>query len=208
MRIFLKISLGLFLVLILIGLYGYFHIKNCWKSFTAESNLLEVTTNIKKAEPLPDLFYSLYNAEKQNSFKFNHRRQLINSLFTDKYSNPPSYSVAMYLGHLIKEPSNTENQRRDFLFYPYSLTWKLEKSTNQYECVNWLARNCDFVYNQKGIEEAALFFYKKTVTDLDSMEMASIVIMMKNPALYNPIRRPELVKEKSSNLIEKLRNME
>ncbi|WP_430817793.1 transglycosylase domain-containing protein [Carboxylicivirga sp. RSCT41] len=208
MKTVLKLSVGLSLILILLGLYGYFHIKNSWKSFTSESILIKLTKEIKNAEPLPELFYALYNTEYPNCFKYNHRRHLINSLFIDEYSSPPSHNVARLIGHSIKTTINSEKQRRDFLFYPYSLTWEIEKSTNQYECLNWLARNCDLVYNKKGIEDAAIFFYKDTLTDLDSIEMASMVLMMKNPAFYDPIRRPEFVKEKSLKLIEKLRNIE
>ncbi len=36
--------------------------------------------------------------------------------------------------------------------------------------------------------------------------MASMVIMMRNPALYNPERREDLVKKESLKLIEKLKH--
>ena len=49
----------------------------------------------------------------------------------------------------------------------------------------------DFLYNAVGIKSAAKVYFNTTPKDLKVEQAAMLVGMFKNPALYNPIRRPE-----------------
>ncbi len=194
----------------LVLIYSYFHVKSSWKSFTSERTILDLSETIKKEKPLPVYFYELYSVDNSISLNNNHKKYLLKNLFElnksfeSQFSTPPSQNVAKYVGVRIRENRDRKKQRRDYLFYEFSLTWKLEGLTNQYECLNWLARNYEFVYDNKGVEDASLYFYQKTLEELDTLEMASMVIMMRNPSLFNPVRRDELVKTESLKLIDKL----
>ncbi|WP_066630985.1 transglycosylase domain-containing protein [Labilibacter marinus] len=206
MKILFKILKYAFLIFIVIVLYSYYHVRTCWRSFVSEKRIQEIVEEIKNAQELPDLFYCLYQQDKPNSLEYGMDKHIFNDIFLMKYSTPVSLNVSKHIGHYIKDINEPKKQRRDYLFYPYSLTWKLEKYTTQKECLNWLARNDNFVYDNIGVEQASLFFYHKTLEELDTIQMASLVVMMRNPALYNPVRRAELVKSKSLILVDKLNN--
>ena len=85
----------------------------------------------------------------------------------------------------LRESKETGKQRANYLFYESSLTWKIEEFTNQKQCLNWIARNFEFYYNNTGIEEASLFFYKKTFKELNAVEIASLIVSLK------PLTRPK-----------------
>ena len=52
-----------------------------------------------------------------------------------------------------------------------------------------------------GIRSAAQVYFGKSVSGLDLHESAMLVGMLKNSALYNPLRRPELVLERRGTVI-------
>ena len=52
----------------------------------------------------------------------------------------------------------------------------------------------DFGYQADGVRSAAKIFFNKTPLTLNIEESATLVGMLKNSSLYNPIRRPERVK--------------
>ena len=53
----------------------------------------------------------------------------------------------------------------------------------------------DFGYQADGIRSAAKIFFNKTSKELSIEESATLVGMLKNSSLFNPIRRPERVKK-------------
>ncbi len=187
--------------------------KGSWKSFTSKKTIVEFSEEVRRTEPLPDYFYELYSTDNNISLKNSHKKYLLKNLskfndFTNNdYSMPPSLSLAKSIGQRIRENRDRNKQRRDYLFYEVSLAWKLEELTTQYECLNWLVKNYEFVYDIKGVEKASQYFYNKSLTELDTLETASVVIMMRNPSLYNPVKREELVKKESLMLIEKLEDI-
>ena len=52
----------------------------------------------------------------------------------------------------------------------------------------------DFGYNADGVQSAAKIFFDTTPQSLKLEESATLVGMLKNSSLHNPIRRPEMVK--------------
>ena len=54
----------------------------------------------------------------------------------------------------------------------------------------------DWVNNAVGIKSAAQVYFNKKPIELTIEESATLVGMLKNPALYNPNRRIELTKER------------
>ena len=54
----------------------------------------------------------------------------------------------------------------------------------------------DFINQAVGVESAANVYFNKSASDLNVQESAMLVGMLKNSALYNPLRRPELVQSR------------
>lgn len=99
--------------------------------------------------------------------------------------------------------SNNKKYYKNMLFTLHSLALKLEKKTTKKENLNWIMSKMDFINSQNGIRSASNFYFGKKLFDLNDEELATLVIMSKNPSLYNPLRRPELIKSKVKILISK-----
>ena len=68
---------------------------------------------------------------------------------------------------------------------------QLEKLYSKDEIIMMYLNQFDFLYNAVGIKQAAQVYFNTTPADLKVEQAAMLVGMCKNPALYNPIRRPE-----------------
>ena len=68
---------------------------------------------------------------------------------------------------------------------------KLERLYSKNEILTMYLNQFDFLYNAVGIKSAAQVYFSTTPADLKLEEAAMLVGMCKNPALYNPRRRPE-----------------
>lgn len=65
---------------------------------------------------------------------------------------------------------------------------RLEKHYTKYEVVTMYLNQFDFIYNAVGVENAAKVYFNKKASELNQLEAATLVGMVKNPALYNPLR--------------------
>ena len=68
---------------------------------------------------------------------------------------------------------------------------ELERLYTKEEIINMYLNHFDFCYNAVGIRSAARIYFDKLPADLDVHESAMLVGMLQNPAMFNPIRRPE-----------------
>lgn len=68
---------------------------------------------------------------------------------------------------------------------------RLERRYTKDEIAEMYLNTVEFVYNAFGIEAAARTFFNKPAGQLDALESATLVGMLQNPALYNPVRFPE-----------------
>lgn len=73
---------------------------------------------------------------------------------------------------------------------------KLERSYTKDEIIAMYFNKVGYVYDAYGIESAAYTFFGCKAKDLKIEQAAVLVGMLKNPALYNPVRRPEKVLER------------
>jgi penicillin-binding protein 1A len=70
---------------------------------------------------------------------------------------------------------------------------KLEKRYSKDEIIALYLNKFDFVNNAVGIKSAAKIYFNTSPDSLKVEESALLVGMLKNPALYNPVRRPDTV---------------
>ena len=70
---------------------------------------------------------------------------------------------------------------------------KLEQRYSKDEIIALYLNKFDFVNNAVGIKSAAKIYFNTSPDSLKLEESAVLVGMLKNPALYNPIRRPDTV---------------
>jgi len=73
---------------------------------------------------------------------------------------------------------------------------QLEKRYTKKEILSLYLNKYDFGYQADGVRSAAKIFFNKTPLELNIEESATLVGMLKNSSLFNPIRRPERVQER------------
>ncbi len=73
---------------------------------------------------------------------------------------------------------------------------KLERSYTKQEIMTMYLNKFSFLNGAYGIKAASEIYFDKTQDSLSIQEAATLVGMLKNPALYNPIRRPDIVKHR------------
>ena len=73
---------------------------------------------------------------------------------------------------------------------------RLEKRYTKNEIMTMYLNIYDFNYNADGLRSASSIYFSKKPKDLSISESAMLVGMLKNSSLYNPIRRPELVRKR------------
>ncbi|MFD1094457.1 penicillin-binding protein 1A [Salegentibacter chungangensis] len=77
---------------------------------------------------------------------------------------------------------------------------RLERQYTKEEIITMYFNKYDFVYQAVGIRSASKIYFGKEAKDLKIEESAVLVAMLKNAALYNPVRRPELVKQRRNQV--------
>ena len=178
-------------VIILIFIIGFLFIQYLISDFNNpfdEFRLNELKSEIKKAEPVPADFIEIYN--KVNPIT--NTNGILLDAFKENYGREcPCLNLARLSGLY----SNNKLLGND-----YTLAWKLEKEFTQEQCFNFYSKIYDFTYNNIGLYSASEFFFKKPLNKLNYEQMATLAIMFQNSSLYNPIRNPEGIKQKLSEL--------
>jgi len=81
---------------------------------------------------------------------------------------------------------------------------QLEQRYTKKEIMAMYLNKYDFGYQADGIRSAAKIFFNKTPQELSIEESATLVGMLKNSSLFNPIRRPEQVKERRNIVFQQM----
>jgi len=80
----------------------------------------------------------------------------------------------------------------------FSLTKKLQllkvqREFTESDCLKFELLNTVFLNKIKGIQETSKIYFNKTIEELNEEEKITFIVMLKNPSLYNPLRRKEKV---------------
>ena len=81
---------------------------------------------------------------------------------------------------------------------------QLEQRYTKNEILSLYLNKYDFGYQADGVRSEAKIFFNKTPQRLSIEESATLVGMLKNSSLYNPIRRPERVKERRNIVFQQM----
>ncbi|MBI6120963.1 penicillin-binding protein 1A [Salegentibacter maritimus] len=108
-------------------------------------------------------------------------QQLSKLLFTEQVSNNPFARILQK----VKE---------------WIIATRLERQYTKEEIITMYFNKYDFVYQAVGIRSASKIYFGKEAKNLNIEESAVLVAMLKNAALYNPVRRPELVKQRRNQV--------
>ncbi|MDE7410529.1 MAG: transglycosylase domain-containing protein [Paramuribaculum sp.] len=81
---------------------------------------------------------------------------------------------------------------------------KLERYYTKDEIIKMYLNQFDFLYNAVGIKSAAQVYFNKKAEDLNIEEAAMLVGMVKNPSIYNPVRKPERTRDRRNVVLEQM----
>ena len=114
-------------------------------------------------------------------------QQLAKQLFTKRYDRTGFFERAV-----LQKPKE------------WIIATRLERQYTKDEIVALYLNRYDFLNQAVGIRSAAQVYFGKSVNALALHESAMLVGMLKNSALYNPLRRPELVLERRATVISQM----
>ncbi len=82
---------------------------------------------------------------------------------------------------------------------------KLEKQYTKQEILSMYLNKFNFIYGAYGISAASEIYFGKNQKDLRIEEAATLIGMLKNPALFNPVRRPDTVLHRRMIVLNQMR---
>ncbi len=104
-------------------------------------------------------------------------------------------TITQQLAKLLYTKVRTRDKSKMVLekFNEWVIAVKLEKSYSKEEIMAMYLNKYDFLNNADGVYSAAKVYFSTTPDSLSVTEAATLVGMLQNSSLYNPLRRPELV---------------
>jgi penicillin-binding protein 1A len=90
-------------------------------------------------------------------------------------------------------------------FKEWVIAVKLERSYTKEEIILMYLNKYDFLNLAVGIKSAANVYFSVPPEDLQLHQSAMLVGMAKNSSLYNPVRRPELVKKRRNIVVNQMK---
>ncbi len=92
---------------------------------------------------------------------------------------------------LFHDPAKNIWQRILQKLNEWVIAVKLERSYTKNEILTMYLNKVGFIYDAYGIQSATHTFFNSDCKDVKIQEAATIIGMLKNPALFNPVRRPD-----------------
>jgi len=105
---------------------------------------------------------------------------------------------------LYTPPSNGLLSRAVQKPIEWMIAIKLERFYSKEEILKMYLNQFDFLYNAVGIKSAAKVYFDKSAADLDVLEAATLVGMVKNPSYFNPVRQPERTRQRRNVVLEQM----
>ncbi len=143
-------------------------------------------------------------------------RVLVKSLLLgDKGSGGGSTITQQLAKQLYPRPRVKSGSRLIKTFYlvkskmkEWLIAWKLEKLYSKDEILTMYLNKFEFINGAYGIDAAARTYFGKNQAELTLDEAATLAGMLKNPSLYNPVRKPDLVEKRRNEVLDKVKSPE
>ncbi len=97
---------------------------------------------------------------------------------------------------MFNDPASNIVERIGQKLQEWIIAAQLERRYTKDEIITMYLNKFDFINNAVGIKTAANVYFNVEPSELNIAQSAMLVGMAKNPALYNPLRRPEMTQER------------
>ena len=132
-------------------------------------------------------------------------RAIFKTILLQKEASGGGSTISQQLAKLLyTPPANNKIQRFTQKPVEWVIASKLERYYTKEEIINLYLNKYDFNYNAVGIESAARTYFNKEPIELNIQEAATLIGMLKNSSLYNPVRRPELTKARRNVVLKQM----
>jgi len=159
----------------------------------------ENRTNVTYDELNPHVINALISTEDIRFYRHSGidarglGRVLFRTIIMGEKSSGGGSTITQQLAKLLfHDPARNLWQRSLQKLKEWVIAVKLERSYTKQEILTMYLNKAPFIYGAYGIESAAHTFFSKPLDSIQVEEAATLIGMLKNPSLYNPIRRPEL----------------
>lgn len=119
------------------------------------------------------------NYQKEN---LNHIVETYNKIYEKTKEND---CPCQFVSNSIPTNSHSSLAKKALYYF------KIKKDFTHDECLRFFLSKYDFCFDNIGIEQASQFYFKKNINQLNKKEIFSLIAMLKNSILYNPIRNKE-----------------
>ena len=120
-------------------------------------------------------------------------RVLIRTILLQEESSGGGSTITQQLAKLLfHDPARSKWERGIQKLKEWVIAVKLERSYTKDEIISMYLNKAPFIYDAYGIKSAAATFFSTYPDSLKIEEAAVLIGMLKNPSLFNPVRRPEL----------------
>ena len=133
-------------------------------------------------------------------------RAIFKTLILNQEESGGGSTITQQLAKLLYSPrANNKIQRVFQKPVEWVIAAKLERHYTKEEIINLYLNKYDFNYNAVGIESATRTYFNKTPGELSVEESAMLIGMLKNSSLYNPVRRPEVTRDRRNVVLSQMR---
>lgn len=137
-------------------------------------------------------FYSHSGIDLRGLFR------VVKGLLTGNSSTGGGSTISQQLAKMLFPRQDFENKIQLVMrkFKEWVIAVKLERSYTKEEIITMYLNKYDFLNLAVGVKSAARIYFNTQPDSLQIHQSAMLVGMAKNSALFNPIRRPELTKDR------------
>lgn len=169
--------IGIFAVILFVGFFLWlqFGIYVITNGAEREAYIKVVTA----APQLPKNFIKVYSKVYPERINGNVYKLILYRFFGERY-NIPSLDISQHY---------MSSRRRGDLYNIVVITSYTERNFSQEQCLNFYFQYLDFTHNNIGIEAASQYFYKQPLNGLSDEQILELIVMEKNPSLYDRNKR-------------------
>ena len=146
--------------------------------------LLSDSNPIYQNEDFRFITKEVKNSQKEN---LNHIVEIYNKIYKKTKEND---CPCQFVSNSIPTNSHSSLAKKALYYF------KIKKDFTHDECLRFFLSKYDFCFHSIGIEQASQFYFKKNISQLNINETLSLIAMLKNSALYNPIRNKEKLRNR------------
>ncbi len=136
--------------------------------------------------------------------------RVVKGIMTGDESSGGGSTISQQLAKMLfpREVMDTKIDLAFRKFREWIIAVKLERNFTKEEILTMYLNKFDFLNLAVGIKSASQIYFGVTPDKLTFEQAAMLIGMAKNPSLYNPLRRPEIVKQRRNVVLDQVRKYE